>query len=86
MTKNGVDAKTKKKIEIFVNRRKFETTESSMTPLEILALAGYDSDTDLYLLKGEGDPSGGELLPPDQPIELKNGIHFRAVPRNANFG
>lgn len=78
--------KKPKHYEIFVNRRKFEASTSPMTALAILELAGYDAGSDLYLLHGEGDSTGGEKLDQGAEVELKNGMHFRAVPGNANFG
>jgi len=75
-----------KTIHIFINRRRVETSKGSATGSEILALADYGTDYELYRLKGEGDPTGGELIGPDETTELKNGLHFRAIPGNANFG
>jgi hypothetical protein len=71
---------------IAINRRRFEAPETPMSGSEILALASYGADYELYLLKGEGDPTGGQLVAPDEKIAMKNGMHFRAIPGNANFG
>lgn len=73
-------------IHIFINRRRVETLERRFTGAQILALADYGTDYELYRLKGEGDPTGGELIGHDEITELKNGLHFRAIPGNANFG
>jgi hypothetical protein len=42
--------------------------------------------TPLFLLKGEGGPSGGVQIDRARSIDVKNGMHFRAIPGNANFG
>lgn len=71
---------------IFVNRKKLEASAAQMTGREVLALAGFAEDHDLFLLQGEGDPSGGSPIGLDQQIEIKPGLHFRAIPGNRNFG
>jgi hypothetical protein len=71
---------------LILNRRQVDAPKSPMTGLEILALGDYGGDYELYLLQGEGDPTGGELIAHDRELALKNGQHFRAIPGNANFG
>lgn len=71
---------------IFVNRKKYDAPNLAMTGREILALAGFGEDHDLFLLQGEGDPSGGTPVGLDQQLDLKAGMHFRAIPGNRNFG
>ena len=71
---------------LFVNRKKFETDAEEMTGRQLLALAGFGDDHDLFMLQGEGDPSGGAPIGLDQAIPLKPGMHFRAIPGNRNFG
>lgn len=71
---------------IFVNRKKYEAPAKSMTGREILALAGFGDDHDLFLLQGEGDPTGGTPIGLDQQVEIKAGLHLRAIPGNRNFG
>lgn len=71
---------------IFVNRTKYETSAHQLTGLQILELAGFGNDHDLFFLQGEGDPSGGTPIGLDQAIEIKPGMHFRAIPANRNFG
>ena len=73
-------------IPIFINRVKHEAPRESLTGLEILAVGGFGADHDLFLLQGEGDPSGGPPIGLDQRIEVKAGQHFRAIPGNRNFG
>lgn len=73
-------------IPIFVNRKKYEASSASMTGRDILSLAGFADDHDLFLLQGEGDPTGGTPVGLDQAIEIKAGLHFRAIPGNRNFG
>jgi hypothetical protein len=74
------------KIPIFINRVKYEALRGEITGLQILELAALGADHELFLLRGEGDPSGGRPIGLDQQIELKAGEHFRAIPRNRNFG
>jgi hypothetical protein len=73
-------------LEIFVNRKKLESSQEDLTGLQVLELAGFGADHDLFLLQGEGDPSGGTPVGLDQTLELKSGEHFRAIPSNRNFG
>jgi hypothetical protein len=81
-----VNPMSKPTYKIHLNRKVVVAPKSPMTGLEILALGDYGPEFELYLLRGEGDPSGGELVGPDTALELKNGMHFRAIPGNANFG
>jgi len=75
-----------KKTPIFINRQKYEVEQDSLTGREILAVAGFADGYDLLLLKGEGDPSGGELILADQSVEIRAGMHFRVIPGNRTFG
>lgn len=74
------------KVRIHINRKTYEAPEHHMTGRGILALAGFGDDHDLFLLKGEGDRTGGTPIGLDQEIEVHNGEHFRAIPGNRNFG
>ena len=71
---------------IFINRARYEAPREELTGREILALAGFGEDHDLFLLQGEGDPSGGTPIGLDQRIRVEAGQHFRAIPGNRNFG
>jgi hypothetical protein len=73
-------------LEIFVNRTKVSAPQEELTGGQVLQLAGFGPDHDLFLLQGEGDPSGGTPVGIDQTIRLKAGEHFRAIPSNRNFG
>lgn len=73
-------------VPIFINRTRYEAPREEMTGREILALAGFGEDHDLFLLQGEGDPTGGTPIGLDQTIHVKAGQHFRAIPGNRNFG
>jgi len=77
---------TKTAVPIFINRRKYEVDERPMTGREILTVAGFAEGYDLLLLQGEGDPSGGQLILADQTVDIKPGLHFRAIPGNRTFG
>ena len=73
-------------VPIFINRRRYGTPREAMSGREILALAGFGEDHDLFLLQGEGDPTGGTPIGLDQEVQVKPGQHFRAIPGNRNFG
>ena len=73
-------------LPIFLNRKKHEAPSPSMTGREILALGGFGEDHDLFMLLGEGDPTGGTPIGLDQQVDIKAGQHFRAIPGNRNFG
>lgn len=73
-------------VHIFINRRKIDVVGGNMTGEQILAAGEYGPDYDLFLLKGEGDPSGGSPIGREDTVDVKNGMHFRAIPGNANFG
>ncbi len=71
---------------IFINRIKHDVPGGSLTGLEILAVGGFGPDHDLFMLQGEGDPTGGTPIGLDQRVEIKPGQHYRAIPGNRNFG
>ena len=73
-------------LPIFVNRAKYDAPREQLSGREILSLGGFGDDHDLFLLQGEGDPTGGTPIGVDQQIEVKAGMHFRAIPSNRNFG
>ncbi len=68
---------------IHVNKKQFKVTEHTLTGQQILALAGYSADKyDLFLVHGQKD----EQILPDQTVEMKNGLHFNAILKNAPYG
>jgi len=71
---------------IFINRNKYEAAQETLSGRDILAIAGFGPDHDLFLLHGEGDPTGGTPVGLDEKIPIKSGEHFRAIPGNRNFG
>lgn len=73
-------------VHVFINRRKIELPGGMESGEQVLNAGDYGPDYNLFLLKGEGDPSGGVLIDRAQVIEVKDGMHFRAIPGNANFG
>lgn len=84
----GADAAAKERnreFTIFINKKKVTTSAESLTGAEIKALAGYGAEFDLFLLQGEGDPAGRAIADGDR-VEIKNGLHFRVLPGNRNFG
>ena len=70
---------------IFINKKKVTTQAESLTGAEIKALVGYGAEFDLFFLQGEGDLAGRAVGDSDR-IEIKNGLHFRVLPGNRNFG
>lgn len=67
--------KPEHKINIFVNGQKYEVTQDTMTPRQILVeLAHENIDQAALSLKEEGKLAKYENL--DQPINLKNGMKF----------
>lgn len=75
------------KIHIFVNRRKVDLDLEELTGEQLLRAADFEGNQwDLFMLQGEGDPSGGELILFNQAITVKNGDHFRVIPGNRTFG
>lgn len=74
-------------VEVFVNRRRIELHETEITGAGLLDDAGFEGQNwDLFLLQGEGDPTGGELIQATQILHLKNGERFRVIPGNRTFG
>lgn len=71
---------------IFINRKPYRTAAARLTGRQILTLAGLAEDHDLFELQGEGDRSGGRPIGLDEEVEIHEGMHFRAVPSNRNFG
>jgi hypothetical protein len=71
---------------IHINRQSYPAPDGELTGAAILALAGIGEDHDLFLLQGEGDRTGGTPVALTGTLELKNGMHFRAIPGNRNFG
>jgi hypothetical protein len=75
------------KVEVFVNRRKLELHAMEMTTAQLLEAAGFEgSNWELFKLQGEGDPTGGQLIPATDLLHLKNGDRFRVIPGNRTFG
>jgi hypothetical protein len=73
-------------IHIFINRRPIEVSAGDMTAQDILKAGDYGPDYQLFMLRGEGDPTGGQLLAPTDVVLVAGGMHFRAIPGNATFG
>lgn len=69
---------------IFVNKTKYETSETLLTGQQVLTLANLSPpEYDLFLVRGEGK---GEKVEPDHQVEIKNGLHFNAITKGVNFG
>jgi len=78
---------TASKVVIFVNRRELELEQAEITGAQLLAKAGFEgTGWDLFKLKGEGDPTGGQLVEATDVLQLENGERFRVIPGNRTFG
>ncbi|MCC6269499.1 MAG: hypothetical protein IT300_18230 [Dehalococcoidia bacterium] len=73
-------------VPISINRRKFDAEVGPATGRQVLAIAGLGEGYDLFLLTGEGDPTGGQVILADQIVDIRPGMHFRAIPGNRTFG
>lgn len=83
----GLIVTTETKLHVFVNLQKVDIERQEMTGEELLREAGFaGNEWDLLLLRGEGDPTGGELIMFTESLQLKNGLHFRVIPGNRTFG
>lgn len=83
----GRQVATTTKLHVFVNRRKVELDSTQLTREQLITAAGFPSDGhDLFRLQGEGDQTGGELIPANGTLLVKNGERFRIVPGNLTFG
>jgi hypothetical protein len=77
----------KTSVNVFVNRRKIELPVNVLTGAQLLAAAGFEGEKwDLLRLHGEGDPTGGVLVPAQEELDLKNGERFRVIPGERTFG
>ena len=72
-----------KKYVFFIDKKKFETVEESLTVRQILVdFVGYNPQENILVLK-----SGGELIELkdlDEVIEMKNGLHFTVFSNKPN--
>lgn len=68
---------------IFVNKQPTKVSEDKLTGREVLEKAGLKPDDyDLYLVQGQTTHQIG----PDQTVDIKNGLHFNAIPRSVPYG
>jgi hypothetical protein len=69
--------------EIFVNKKKIQVAEATLTGSEILTRAAFDpSQYDLFLVEGQKN----EKIDPSQSVEIRNGLHFNAILRTVPYG
>ena len=71
---------------IFINKQKYEPPSREMTGAAIKALAGIGPDHELRLLQGENDRGEGTVVEDGQTVVIDHALHFRAVPRDRNYG
>lgn len=68
---------------IFVDKKQYKVEESEMNGKNILSLKGLSSNEfELYLIKG----NDSEKINPTQTISLENGMHFKSILKDINFG
>jgi hypothetical protein len=68
---------------IFVNKRRFDVSEETLTGTQILQLGGYEpSQYDLFSVHGQKD----DLIGPNQSVEIENGLQFNAILKNVPYG
>lgn len=63
-----------KQVIVFIDQQKFELEDRPYTPRELLTLAGENPAETTLALKHGNEIKKYEN--PDEPIELKNGMHF----------
>ncbi len=70
--------KPDKEFVIHIDRKQFKVDRSPVTGAEIRQLAGLGPDVDLYL-EETGDAED-RLIADDEPVDLRNGLHFFSTP------
>lgn len=73
----------KHEIVIHVDGKEYKPAKTSMTGIEIKALAGRDASYQLFLEQKGSDPD--KLIGDSETVDLRNGEHFYTVPQ-ATFG
>jgi hypothetical protein len=66
----------KHEFTIFVNNKRFKTTQTEMTGDQIKALAAVPLNYELFRLEGDKSIPVG----PTEEVKIKDGEHFRAIP------
>ena len=75
-----------KRLEIYVNRRKFEQgdgVQPEMTGEQIAALVGVPPDNAVVRLETRGEPIE---IPISETIEIKDGFHFLVTRKTVEGG
>ena len=81
------ETETAHDVDVFVNRRDVRLTKHEMTVAQLLVAAGFEgTGWDVFHIKGEGDPTGGEPLPSTEELHLHDGERFRVIPGHRTFG
>jgi hypothetical protein len=71
---------------VFINKKRYEPTAREMTGAAIKGLAGIGADHELRLLQGDNDHGPGTAITDQQIVTIDHALHFRAVPRDRNYG
>lgn len=64
-------------VNIFINQKKHEVTAATMTPRQLLELAGEQPEQTKLSLKDQGQLHAYDNL--DENVPLRNGMHFIAT-------
>lgn len=68
---------------IFVNKKEIEVKEDSLTGKQILEKADFDvGKYDLFLIEGQNS----EKIKLEQIVQIKNGLRFHAILKDAPYG
>jgi hypothetical protein len=71
------------RISIHIDRNHFFATKNPMTGAELKALGRVDANFDLFLVEQHGHD---KLIGDNEPIALREGMHFISVPRDLTPG
>lgn len=66
------------KFEIFIDGTRFEVEQTSMTGLQLKALAGIDPSYQMFLEQHGRDDD--KLIGDNEAVAIKSGLHFFAIP------
>lgn len=72
-----------KEVTVIINKKNYKFSESSQTGAQILEKAGFQVDQyDLFkVVEGKSEPVAA-----NETIHLKNGDHFRVLPKDITLG
>lgn len=72
------EGKGPKHFEIFIDAKRFEVEQTTMTGAQLKALASIDPSYQLFLeMQGHDDD---KLIGDNESVSIKSGLHFFAIP------